>query len=232
MKFVPVILEFKIVTLPLHWIILKMDIISHFNFIFLLLIFSFYVGVIWKPLLQRVSDRQSHWVKIFCFLCSRKCFLMDIQWQIFLRFNTEVKSQREHLPYLIVKYVKYTISILTYVLLSTKTNFISYFSKCRINAWWRSTGPKHVEFTDETNKIWWLTLTGLWLLICYTTGGWMKQKITTEILFQSQHNSCGICVGQSGIRIGFVQEFHISSPPYSSLTRGCYGRPILGHSKR
>jgi hypothetical protein len=32
-KFVPVVLEFKTVTLPLHWIILKMGIISHFNFI-------------------------------------------------------------------------------------------------------------------------------------------------------------------------------------------------------
>jgi len=117
-----------------------------------------------------------------------------------------------------------------YVLLSTTTNFISYFSKCCNNAWWWSTGLKHVAFTDEANKIWWLALGGLWLLICFTTVGWIKRKITTEILFQSQHNSCGICGGQSGTGTGFVQEFHLSSPPYSSLTRGCYGRHILGHS--
>ena len=38
--------EFKTVTLPFHWIILKMDIISHFFFFF------FGGGVIWKPQLQ------------------------------------------------------------------------------------------------------------------------------------------------------------------------------------
>ena len=61
-------------------------------------------------------------------------------------------------------------------------------------------------------------------------GGGGKKEITKEILFQSQCNACGICGEQSGIGIGFVQKFHLRSPPDSSLTRGWYGRPISGHS--
>jgi hypothetical protein len=56
-----------------------------------------------------------------------------------------------------------------------------------------------------------------------------KKYITKEIYFQSQCNACGICGGQNGIGIGSVQEFQLNSPPYTSFTTGCYGRPISDH---
>ena len=75
--------EIKTVTLPLHWIILKMDIISNF----------FWGGDL-KTLTSRKcpTDSQAE-LQYSVPYGTEKSFLTDIQWQIFLLFYAEVKSQ-------------------------------------------------------------------------------------------------------------------------------------------